>query len=141
MRSLPHVHFVYLPKVPQFLLNAPRFLFVIVGPLKVLLQSFAVLHALFWRLPYTAEYIIVQVSRFVWCRDIIVLMEVSHSAIKNPPSIPTLALVQLFTKIRKTKLIIDWHNLGYSILALKLGPDHRFVRISKWCVCQTGYSA
>lgn len=33
--------------------------------------------------------------------------------------------------IRKTKLIIDWHNLGYSLLALKLGNSHPFVSISK----------
>ena len=63
LRSLPHVHFVYLWKVPKFLQNAPRVFFVVVGPLKAIIQSFSVLHALFWRLPYTAEYIIVQVSR------------------------------------------------------------------------------
>ena len=32
---------------------------------------------------------------------------------------------------RHTSLVIDWHNFGYSILALKLGPDHPMVRISK----------
>lgn len=61
LRSLPHVHFVYLFQVPRFLKDAPRFLFPVVGPLKVLLQTLSVLHALFWRLPYTCEYIIVQV--------------------------------------------------------------------------------
>lgn len=33
--------------------------------------------------------------------------------------------------LRKTKLVIDWHNFGYSILALKLGKEHVLVRISK----------
>jgi beta-1,4-mannosyltransferase len=33
---------------------------------------------------------------------------------------------------RLTHLIIDWHNFGYSILALKLGDSHPLVRISKW---------
>jgi beta-1,4-mannosyltransferase len=32
---------------------------------------------------------------------------------------------------RNTKLIIDWHNFGYSILALKLGDSHPIVKISK----------
>jgi hypothetical protein len=50
---------------------------------------------------------------------------------QNPPSIPTLALVQLVGRIRGSKVIIDWHNLGYSILALKLGKSHVLVRIAK----------
>jgi beta-1,4-mannosyltransferase len=33
--------------------------------------------------------------------------------------------------IRNTRLIIDWHNFGYSILALKLGDSHPVVKISK----------
>ena len=33
--------------------------------------------------------------------------------------------------LRKTRLIIDWHNYGYSILALKLGERHPMVRLSK----------
>ena len=32
---------------------------------------------------------------------------------------------------RGTRLIIDWHNFGYSILALKLGDSHPIVKISK----------
>jgi beta-1,4-mannosyltransferase len=32
---------------------------------------------------------------------------------------------------RNTRLIIDWHNFGYSILALKLGDSHPIVTISK----------
>lgn len=41
--------------------------------------------------------------------------------------------MQLVGRIRGSKVIIDWHNLGYSILALKLGEKHVFVRIAKWC--------
>lgn len=33
--------------------------------------------------------------------------------------------------LRKTRLVIDWHNTGYSILALKLGAKHPLVRISR----------
>lgn len=32
--------------------------------------------------------------------------------------------------LRNTELVIDWHNFGYSILGLKLGPRHPLVRIS-----------
>lgn len=57
-----------------------------------------------------------------------------HDGRKNPPSIPTLALVWLVAQIRGSKVIIDWHNLGYSILALRLGERHIFERIAKWLV-------
>lgn len=34
--------------------------------------------------------------------------------------------------LRNTRLIVDWHNFGFSILSLKLGDTHPLVRISKW---------
>lgn len=51
---------------------------------------------------------------------------------KNPPSVPTLALVWVVGVLRGSKIIIDWHNLGYSILALKLGEGNPLVKIAKW---------
>lgn len=50
--------------------------------------------------------------------------------VQNPPSIPTLLIAALACYLRGTKLIIDWHNFGYSILSLKLGEQHPLVRIS-----------
>lgn len=35
--------------------------------------------------------------------------------------------------VRGSKVIIDWHNLGYSILGLKLGSGHLLVRFAKRC--------
>ena len=34
--------------------------------------------------------------------------------------------------MRNSHLVVDWHNFGYSILALKLGDNHPLVRISRW---------
>lgn len=50
--------------------------------------------------------------------------------VQNPPSIPTLAIASLMCFLRNTDLIIDWHNFGYSILALRLGASHPLVKIS-----------
>ncbi len=36
------------------------------------------------------------------------------------------------SKMRGCKVIIDWHNTGYSILALRLGWYHPFIGIAKW---------
>ncbi|KAL1859886.1 mannosyltransferase [Paecilomyces lecythidis] len=55
--------------------------------------------------------------------------EIQYS--QNPPSIPTLAVASLVCFLRNTALVIDWHNFGYSILALKLGDQHPLVKISK----------
>jgi beta-1,4-mannosyltransferase len=34
--------------------------------------------------------------------------------------------------IRNSKLVVDWHNLGYSLYALKFGVSHPLVRLHKW---------
>lgn len=52
--------------------------------------------------------------------------------LQNPPSIPTLAVASLTCYLRQTRLVIDWHNFGYTILALKLGDNHPLVRVSRW---------
>ncbi|KAL8841864.1 MAG: hypothetical protein Q9170_000737 [Blastenia crenularia] len=40
-------------------------------------------------------------------------------------------LVQIICFLRNTQLIIDWHNFGFSILGLKLGPTHPLVRVAR----------
>jgi beta-1,4-mannosyltransferase len=48
--------------------------------------------------------------------------------VQNPPAVPTLAVAWMAAKLRGARLIIDWHNLSHTILAVKLGDDHRAVR-------------
>jgi beta-1,4-mannosyltransferase len=50
--------------------------------------------------------------------------------VQNPPSIPTLLIARLAAWLRGARLIIDWHNFGYSMLALRLGQTHPLVRFS-----------
>lgn len=52
--------------------------------------------------------------------------------VQTPPAIPTLFLAAVAARLRRAKLIIDWHNFGYAMLALRLGPQHRLVRFSRW---------
>ena len=51
--------------------------------------------------------------------------------VQSPPSIPTLYVAQLLAVTSGTKLIIDWHNTAYSLLALKFSPSHPIVKISQ----------
>lgn len=54
--------------------------------------------------------------------------------VQNPPGIPTLVVCYLYCVLTRTRLILDWHNYTYTILALGLpgGEKNRFCRIAKW---------
>ena len=48
--------------------------------------------------------------------------------VQNPPAAPTLAVAWAAARMRRAKFVIDWHNLSHTILAVRLGSDHRGVR-------------
>jgi beta-1,4-mannosyltransferase len=48
--------------------------------------------------------------------------------VQNPPSVPTLAAAWTAARMRGARLVIDWHNLSHTILAVRLGERHRAVR-------------
>lgn len=48
--------------------------------------------------------------------------------VQNPPSAPTLAVSWLVSRLRGARLVVDWHNLSHTILAVPLGDQHRAVR-------------
>jgi len=58
--------------------------------------------------------------------------------VQNPPSIPVLAVLFIAKLIlrtlrrKKTDIIIDWHNFGYTILQLSFSPNHPIVVIAKY---------
>nr|XP_011460733.1 PREDICTED: chitobiosyldiphosphodolichol beta-mannosyltransferase [Fragaria vesca subsp. vesca] len=52
--------------------------------------------------------------------------------VQNPPSVPTLVAVKWASWLRKSAFIVDWHNFGYTLLALSLGRSSRFVAIYRW---------
>ncbi|KAJ1813208.1 mannosyltransferase, partial [Coemansia sp. RSA 2598] len=98
--SAPGVTLRHIRMLPQPT-SALRALFFIYAPLKVLYQIWT----LFWLLLVSIErphYILVQ----------------------NPPAIPTLFVARICAFLVGARLVIDWHNYGHTILALKLGPAH-----------------
>ncbi len=50
---------------------------------------------------------------------------------QTPPAIPTLAVVVLATICKGSKLIVDYHNYGHTLMALTLGPKHFIVQLAK----------
>ncbi|KAI7204779.1 glycosyltransferase family 33 protein [Hortaea werneckii] len=101
------INIIPIPAFPYQTKN--KLFFLLLAPLKVAWQIQALYHALGYR-TQAAKWMLVQ----------------------NPPSIPTLLVAQILCFFRRTKLVIDWHNFGYSILALRLGDQHPLVRLSEW---------
>jgi len=116
LTSLSNIRLSYLSESPPLVTRIP---FVLAAPIKIMYQIATILYTLVYDIPRPPEFIMVQ----------------------NPPSIPTLALVWLVGGITGSKVIIDWHNLGYSILALKLGKTHLLVNIAKRFEIRFGRSA
>ncbi|PPQ98912.1 hypothetical protein CVT24_003543 [Panaeolus cyanescens] len=106
LERLPRVRIHHIPQLPKICSRLP---FILLAPIKIIHQVVSIITCLLIWIDIPPEFILLQ----------------------NPPSIPTLALVKLIGYLRGSKVIIDWHNLGYSILALKLGEKHLFVRIAK----------
>lgn len=50
----------------------------------------------------------------------------------NPPAFPTLAVAWAALHHRGVRFVTDWHNLGYTVLRLRLGWWHPAVRLARW---------
>lgn len=96
----------------------PKSLFIVYAPLKVLYQVFQLLWTLLFVIK-SPDFILVQ----------------------NPPAIPVLMLARVVSNIRGANLVIDWHNFGYSLLALAHSEKHPLVRISLWYERVFGFGA
>lgn len=108
----PNIRIHALPPPPKRPASVP---FIIFGPWKVLVQ----IYHLTWLLTYGLK-----PSRWM--------------LVQNPPSIPTLMIATLVCRLRKTALMIDWHNYGWTILAGTRGASHPLVSISKVYECFFG---
>ncbi|KAL8709460.1 MAG: hypothetical protein Q9220_005843 [cf. Caloplaca sp. 1 TL-2023] len=103
----PNIRVHGLLATPGLLQTSNKWLFLLLAPFKVAFQTLALYYTLGYRTA-PARWLLVQ----------------------NPPTIPTMLVAQIICFIRNTRLIVDWHNFGYSILGLKLGLDHPLVQLS-----------
>lgn len=107
----------YLMGPPAFIKKLPRLMGMIC---KVLVQSGQLFWILLWRLKHT---------------DVLLL--------QNPPCIPTLLVALIAGFFHDCKIVVDWHNFGYTVLAMSFGSgdQHPLVRAAKayefffgrWC--------
>lgn len=61
--------------------------------------------------------------------------------IQTPPAIPVLAIAWFYSLLVAAKMVIDWHNYAYSLMALTLGENSFIVRCSYWFECYFGLKA
>jgi len=70
----------------------------------------------------------VQVVSLVW---MLASTPTSVMMVQTPPAVPTLVVCRVMCLLHGTRMIVDWHNFAYSLLALKLGSKHPVVRVSR----------
>ncbi|RXN02536.1 chitobiosyldiphosphodolichol beta-mannosyltransferase [Labeo rohita] len=64
-----------------------------------------------------------------------VLMKIEDQGyilMQNPPGLPAIAVTWVASRFRGSQFIIDWHNYGYTIMALTHGENHFIVKVAKW---------
>lgn len=67
-----------------------------------------------------------QAGRLLW--TLIRLPTPDVVLVQSPPAVPTLSVAWLVARMRGARLVLDWHNLAHTILAVPLGDRHRAVR-------------
>uniref|UniRef100_A0A8D0HAK6 Chitobiosyldiphosphodolichol beta-mannosyltransferase n=1 Tax=Sphenodon punctatus TaxID=8508 RepID=A0A8D0HAK6_SPHPU len=56
----------------------------------------------------------------------------AYILLQNPPGLPSIGVAWVVCLLQRSKLIIDWHNYGYTIMSLTHGESHPIVQIAKW---------
>jgi beta-1,4-mannosyltransferase len=52
--------------------------------------------------------------------------------LQNPPAFPTLAVAWFALHRKNVRFVVDWHNLGYTVLGQRLGRWNPAVRLARW---------
>ena len=74
---------------------------------------------------------ILQLLQLLWVL-LVTLPRADVLLVQNPPAIPALAAAWLARLLRGVRIVVDWHNLGFSVLQMTVGrASHPFVVVSK----------
>lgn len=90
------------PRRPPLLRRLPR---VLQLAAKALLQLVTLLWALLWALP----------------RPDVILLQL-------PPALPTMVACRLAAMRHRARLVYDWHNFAFTLMAIGMGRGHPLVR-------------
>jgi beta-1,4-mannosyltransferase len=65
-------------------------------------------------------------------RTLRVLKGANLVLVQNPPAFPTMAVTRFSLRGKGVRFVIDWHNLGYTLLQRRVGSWHPAVRLARW---------
>jgi beta-1,4-mannosyltransferase len=72
-----------------------------------------------------------QTARSLWML-LAVVRKPDVILVQNPPAIPTLLVALAAARLRRARLVLDWHNLAWKVLALAIGQRHPVVGLARW---------
>ena len=52
--------------------------------------------------------------------------------VQNPPAFPTLRVTSWTFRRHHVRFVVDWHNVGYTLMQRRLGRRHPAVRLFRW---------
>jgi beta-1,4-mannosyltransferase len=82
-------------------------------------------------LPVAVSRAVVQALRVVWMLSVVV-RKPDVILVQTPPAVPTLLVALVAARLRRARLVVDWHNLGWAVLALAVGTRHPAVAPARW---------
>ncbi|KAF9185876.1 hypothetical protein BGZ51_002362 [Haplosporangium sp. Z 767] len=112
------IRFYYLQQLPRVSESMPRILYYLYAPIKALLLAFQLFYVAMFKVAAPEVYVV-----------------------QNPPSIPTLHVMQFVNWLKQRHLIIDWHNYGTSMVAQRLGKGSILTKLVSLYERFWGYKA
>eukprot|EP01120_Amphizonella_sp_Union-15-10_P015348 TRINITY_DN788_c0_g3_i1.p1 TRINITY_DN788_c0_g3~~TRINITY_DN788_c0_g3_i1.p1 ORF type:complete len:478 (-),score=53.93 TRINITY_DN788_c0_g3_i1:32-1465(-) len=79
------------------------------------------------RFLFARAFMKVPMQAFILTKILVLMPKPRFILVQNPPSVPTLPILGLICACRGIKLVIDWHNYGYSILGISRSKFHPLV--------------
>ncbi|XP_068823359.1 chitobiosyldiphosphodolichol beta-mannosyltransferase [Capricornis sumatraensis] len=83
--------------------------------------------------PHILQYgvkVVFQAVHLLW--KLMCTKPAAYVFLQNPPGLPAIAVCWFAGCLCGSKLVVDWHNYGYSIMGLVHGPSHPLVLLAKW---------
>ncbi|EFA76965.1 glycosyltransferase [Heterostelium album PN500] len=80
--------------------------------------------------------VLFQIIQLFWVLMFSVPRPLNTILVQSPPAIPTIMVLQIVARLRSIHLVIDWHNLGYTLLQLSIKKEesHPIIKFAKWSV-------